>query len=137
MAKDRFPSDEGTLFSEEGAKLYRLALAQASDSQQLDAPFLLRMIHRTQLDHLLQSRWTRVEIQVEMSKAFWLSLGLSLPSVLLAGLYLVFHIKWAIANRREKREIEKNRRARDQTRNLLVEYSRGKEADRPPKNGGD
>ena len=78
-----------------------------------------------------------MEIQVEMSKAFWLSLGLSLPSVLLAGLYLIFHIKWAIANRREKREIEKNRRARDQTRNLLVEYSRGKEADRPPKNGGD
>ena len=130
VALDRFPKDDTTLFSVEGAKLYRLALSQASDSQHLDNPYLLRLVYRTQLDSLLQIRYARVEMQSSLSQMLWLSVGLALPPVLLSSIYLLIHLRYAIANRREK--MQAKRASRDQR--LLQEYQRGEAAPRPLSN---
>ena len=130
VALDRFPKDDTTLFSAAGAKLYRLALSQASDSQRIDNPYLLRMVYRTQLDSLLQIRYARVEMQSSLSQMLWLSVGLALPSVLLSSIYLLIHLRWAIVNRREK--MQAKRASRDQR--LLQEYQRGEAAPRPLSN---
>lgn len=127
VALDKFPTDEASLFSVEGAKLYRLALSQAADSQHVDQPFLLRMVYRSQLDSLLQDRYARVEMQVSLSRMLWLSVGLALPSVLLSSVYLLIHLRWAIVNRREKLQAKKT--SRDQR--LLQEYQRGEANPRP------
>ena len=121
VALDQFPTDEASLFSVEGAKLYRLALSQAADSQRLDQPFILRMVYRSQLDSLLQNRYARVEMQSSLSRMLWLSIGLALPSVLLSSIYLLIHLRWAIVNRRERLQAKKA--SRDQR--LLQEYQRG------------
>ena len=124
---DQFPDDSSTLFSTEGAKLYRLALTQAPDSQQLDQPFMLRLIYRSQLDSLLQSRLARVEMQSSLAQMLWLSIGLALPSVMLSCVYLLVHLRWAILNRREK--LQAKRASRDQR--LLQDYQRNEAVPRP------
>ena len=127
VALDQFSNDDTTLFSVEGARLYRLALSQAPDSQRLDHPYLLRMVYRTQLDSLLQIRFARVEMQSYLSRMLWLSVGLALPSVLLSSIYLLIHLRWAVVNRRER--LQAKRASRDQR--LLQEYQRGEAAARP------
>ena len=124
---DLFPTDSGTLFSQEGARLYRLTLSQTPEAYQVESPFMMRLVFRAQLDAILQNRLARVEMNSYLSHMLWLSIGLSLPSIILSCTYLVFHLRWAILNRREK--LRAKRASRD-TR-LLADYQRN---EAPPRN---
>ena len=124
---DLFPTDSGTLFSKEGARLYRLTLSQTPEAYQVESPFMMRLVFRAQLDSILQNRLARVEMNTYLSHMLWLSIGLSLPSIILSCTYLAFHLRWAILNRREK--LRAKRASRD-TR-LLADYQRN---EAPPRN---
>ena len=116
-----FPDDKDSLWSVEGARLHKLAMARADDQQELGLVFVTRLIYKAQLETLTQGRLTRLELNKQLDKMLYLSVGLSLPSILLSVLYLSIHLRWAIKAQREKRAA----RQTDRDHRLLNEYQRG------------
>ena len=115
-----FKDDKDSIWSEEGARLYKLAMSQAGDHQELGMTFLSRLLYKSQLDTLTQLRHSRLELNHQLNKMLFLSVGLSLPSILLSILYLCIHLRWAIKNQNEKRAAKKT----DRDHRLLNEYQR-------------
>ena len=115
-----FKDDKDSLWSAEGSRLYQLAMSQAEDHQELGLTFLSRLIYKSQLDSLTQLRHSRLELNQQLDKMLYLSVGLSLPSILLSILYLSIHLRWAIKNQNEKRAAKKT----DRDHRLLSEYQR-------------
>ena len=58
-----FPDDEGSLWLDQGAHLYRLANDQAPADQELGSTYLSWMIYRAQLDTLAQARMVRIDLK--------------------------------------------------------------------------
>jgi len=85
---DAFKSDEGSLWSKQGAKLWADAQKVASDDQRLGSAYLSQLQYKSTLTLLAEMRNTRLELLDNSTLLFIYMFGLGVPGVLLTIVYM-------------------------------------------------
>ena len=100
---DTFKSDEGGLWSKEGASLWNDVQQLATDNQALGEKFMSRLVYRRELDLLTQTRFLRLELRDGSVRLFRYVLGLGIPGVLLTAVYMTLNMRtWFMSRKRNR-----------------------------------
>ena len=110
---DAFQSDEGSMWSKEGGKLWNNAQQLAKDNQAIGETYLSWLIYRSKLDLLTESRFLRLELQDGSDHIFRYVLGLGIPGVLLTAVYMTLNMRTWYRSRKQNRLRKQVRRQED------------------------
>ena len=101
------------MWSKERGRLWNDAQNLAKDNQSLGKTYMSRLIYKTELDLLTETRFLRLELQDDSIRLFRYILGLGIPGVLLTAVYMTLTMRTWYRSRKQNRLRKKLKRQQD------------------------
>ena len=127
FAPGLFQSDVGSMWSAEGAKLFKLAQEEAPADQALGDTYLSRLAYKAQLHGLSQTRLTWVELRRAEAHIFQVFLAFGTPGALLALAFLFIRCWTLLIGRKIDRKVKAVFKQTQREERILRPFLKGRE----------